>query len=59
MDIKKGFCFGAVFLMILSLSAADWQKETADLITGKKSIRCWWKVCRNNSPLSPTVKRPR
>ncbi|MCJ7524952.1 MAG: hypothetical protein MUP71_06965 [Candidatus Aminicenantes bacterium] len=32
MAIKKGFCFGAVFLMILSLAAAEWQNETADRI---------------------------
>ncbi|HUU04532.1 MAG TPA: hypothetical protein VMZ49_01515 [Patescibacteria group bacterium] len=36
MAIKKGFCFGTVFLMILSLAAAEWQKETADRIAREK-----------------------
>ena len=33
---KKGLWFGSVFLMILSLSAAEWQKETADRIAREK-----------------------
>ncbi|TFG74252.1 MAG: hypothetical protein E4H23_12305 [Chrysiogenales bacterium] len=36
MAIKKGFCFGAVFLMILSLAAAEWQDETAGRIDKEK-----------------------
>ena len=36
MAIKKRFCFAAGLLMILSLSAADWQKETADRIAREK-----------------------
>ena len=29
---KKRLWFGSVFLMILSLAAAEWQKETAERI---------------------------
>ncbi|MBU4268072.1 MAG: hypothetical protein KJ808_04400 [Acidobacteria bacterium] len=36
MAIKKRFCFGAVFLMILSLAAAEWQDETAGRIDKEK-----------------------
>lgn len=33
---NKGLWFGSVFLMILSVVAADWQKETADRIAREK-----------------------
>jgi len=33
---KRRLCFGSVFLMIVSLAAADWQKETAERIAREK-----------------------
>lgn len=33
MAIEKKLCFGAVFFMVLCLTAADWQSETRDRIT--------------------------
>jgi len=36
MAMKKGLCFGSVFLMILSVSAAEWQKEIAGFIAREK-----------------------